>query len=438
MDAVILSSSDILRILSGDAIVRQEGRLAIVEGGPGFGVDEAVYIYVEKYPTIEEFEATWRIWVRDNSGMGKYVLDAMTALLPNFDFQGDHYTTTDFATSETVIKTQEEIEREESKKERAQFKEQFSGLKEGLEARIGAVSDGRDGVDGRDGLDGRDGRDGKDGRDGRDLDATEVQLFDLKDVEQSSIALKKGQVLMWDGSSWTNLYVPQIQTLFTASGGGSGDGEGVIISDTAPTEREDGTPLQEGDQWWSSQSGVMYVWYVDSDGGQWVQSSGGGGGGGIEEAPIDGQEYVRKDAQWVVASNSGGGGGGGNGGGGSSECTGIIDGGDVETGNAIASGDGSVVDGGDVDTGTAIPPVCGGGGDVEEAPDDGNYYVRHNNSWVNLLTALEALNVTSINLDGGNFTSGLSEGTERVIGGGNFTTGEDSGNGLTVDGGDVS
>jgi hypothetical protein len=33
-------------------------------------------------------------------------------------------------------------------------------------------------------------------------------------------------------------------------------------------------------------------------------------GGGIPEAPIDGQEYVRKDAGWVLATGGGGGGGG--------------------------------------------------------------------------------------------------------------------------------
>ena len=91
MDAVILSSADILRILGGDAIIRQEARVISTEGRPSLGIDDTVYVYIEKYPTIKEFEATWRIWVQDNSGMGEYVLNAMTALLPNFDFNGDHW-----------------------------------------------------------------------------------------------------------------------------------------------------------------------------------------------------------------------------------------------------------------------------------------------------------------------------------------------------------
>ena len=276
---MILSSADIIKVLGADAIIRQEAKLSVVEGSPGYGAGEYVYIYVDKYPTVSEFEATWKIWVQDSSGMGKYVLDAMTVLLPNFDFNGSHYTTTDFASDKTVIKTEAEKQLEQLAAERQGIKEEFSGLQKGLQARLSTVKDGRDGTDGRDGLDGRDGKDGRDGRDGKDIDATQTELFDLKDVEESLIPLKPGQVLTWDGTKWTNLYVRQTST-FISGGSGSGDGEGVIISDTAPTTREDGSELQEGDQWWDSTTGVMYVWYVDADSSQWVQSSGGDGGGG--------------------------------------------------------------------------------------------------------------------------------------------------------------
>ena len=217
---MILSSSDILRVLSADTIIRQEATVSVVDGRPGLGTEDTVYIYIEKYPTIDEFEAIWKIWVQDVSGMGEYVLNAMTSLLPNFDFKGDHYTTTDFASSRTVVKTQEEIDREE-------FQDRFSGLQKGLEDRLSTVRDGRDGKDGRDGTDGlpgKDGRDGIDGRDGRDLLATDAELFDLQDVEQSVLPMEKGQVLTWDGGKWTNLYVAQ----FSSSGGGSGSGNSSV------------------------------------------------------------------------------------------------------------------------------------------------------------------------------------------------------------------
>ena len=364
MDAVILSSADILRILGGDAIIRQEARVISTEGRPSLGIDDTVYVYIEKYPTIKEFEATWRIWVQDNSGMGEYVLNAMTALLPNFDFNGDHYTTTDFASERTVIKTQEQIERDESRKERAVFAEQFTSLQEGLQARLGEIRNGLDGIDGRDGRDGKDGLDGRDGRDGRDLSATETDLFDLRDVDESAIPLGKGQVLMYDGFGWTNRFVPQMQSIF--AGGKGGEGEGVIISDNAPAARDDGSPLQEGDQWWSSSDGVMYVWYVDDDGGQWVQSSSEGGGSSDVSVisdlldvdtetypPVAGQALIWDGSQWAPGDVSGGGGGGG-----ASACDGILDGGDADTGlsNGVDCID-SIDDLPDVDTSTTAPEI---------------------------------------------------------------------------------
>ena len=309
---MILSSADIVRALGADAIIRQEARLSVVDGRPGLDTDDYVYIYVDKYPTIDEFEATWKIWVQDNSGMGKYVLDAMTSLLPNFDFRGEHYTTTDFASDRTVVKTEAEKQLEQLVVERQEIKNDFSDLQKGLQDRLESVRDGIDGLDGKDGRDGRDGLDGLNGRDGRDLIATDAELFDLKDVESSPIPLKKGQVLTWDGDKWTNLYVRQATT-YVGGGGGSGGGGGgggqinsdTITSDTVPTEREDGKgALRDGDTWWKSDTGQLFVYYVDSDTGQWVEidTGDGGGGGSFPEAPIDGKQYARQNAGWSVVN----------------------------------------------------------------------------------------------------------------------------------------
>jgi hypothetical protein len=61
---------------------------------------------------------------------------------------------------------------------------------------------------------------------------------------------------------------------------------------------------------------------------RFAQGGGGSGGGGIPEAPIDGKQYARKDANWseVIAT--------------------------------------------------------GGGGGIAEAPNDGNPYVRQSQAWV--------------------------------------------------------
>jgi hypothetical protein len=47
-------------------------------------------------------------------------------------------------------------------------------------------------------------------------------------------------------------------------GTGTGGGASVTVSDTPPAN-----PL-EGDLWWSSIVGQLYLWYTDSDSGQWV------------------------------------------------------------------------------------------------------------------------------------------------------------------------
>ena len=142
----------------------------------------------------------------------------MSSLLPKFDFVDGHYRTTEIASDRTVVKSEAEKQLEKLQAERFERQEDFRGLQEGLEARLRTVRDGRDGRDGVDGLQGLPGRDGKDGRDGRDLDATETELFDLKDVE-NGIPLEAMQVLTWDCTKWTNLFVRQVTSI---GGGGSG------------------------------------------------------------------------------------------------------------------------------------------------------------------------------------------------------------------------
>ena len=227
---MIYSSADILNALGSDAIIRQEARLSIVDGRPGLGFDEYVYIYIDKYPTVDEYEATCKIWiVNGGSSLYDIVVEAIKRLLPNFKQNGNHYTVTDFASDKTVVKTETEIQLEETREERARLQRQFKGISETLKAQASSVRDGIDGKDGKDGIDGlpgKDGRDGVDGRDGRDLVATDAELFDLKDVEQG-IQMERGQVLTWDGRRWTNLYVRQ-----TMSAGGSAVSTGSTGGDT--------------------------------------------------------------------------------------------------------------------------------------------------------------------------------------------------------------
>ena len=158
--------------------------------------------------------------------------------------------------------------------------------------------------------------------------------------------------LWWDTNKG-ELYVYYIDSdseqWVAASPGGIYDGDGsggggatVIVGETAPTTRPDGTDLVEGDLWWNNDStenggGRMFVYYSNN----WVDTSlpggpGGGEGGSGDGASVSvgevpptgssqgdlwwcsrsideggGRLYIYYEGQWIDASIPGGGGGGG-------------------------------------------------------------------------------------------------------------------------------
>jgi hypothetical protein len=75
--------------------------------------------------------------------------------------------------------------------------------------------------------------------------------------------------------------------------------------------------------------------------------------------------------------------------------------------------------------GTGVVTINGSETGVEEAPQDGNYYVRASGTWVKLIDALSALGVPfSEPVDAGDFTTGFSTAiTNRLYDGGNLTNG---------------
>jgi hypothetical protein len=154
--------------------------------------------------------------------------------------------------------------------------------------------------------------DGKDGADGRDLNATEVELEELANVE-TGIAKEKGQVLTWDGNRWTNLHVPQV---LSAGGAGAAEATGP-----APSSIDDLTDVDTSTV--APVVGQTLKW----DGSNWVPAD------DVEEAPLDGNFYVRQNGQWVNLQAAL-----------DSLAGRTIDGGDVTTGTS--AGDGTVLDGG--------------------------------------------------------------------------------------------
>lgn len=115
---------------------------------------------------------------------------------------------------------------------------------------------------------------------------------------------------------------------WTASIGGSGGGAATIVAEDPPS-----VPI-EGQLWWCTTDGRLYVYYNDGDSSQWVPATpetgleGGGGGASVdvgENPPTDPSEgnlwwntndgllYIAYDnsgnMRWVVVSGGGGGGG---------------------------------------------------------------------------------------------------------------------------------
>ena len=216
---MILSSADILELLGGSEIIRLAARLKIVDQKPKLTGDEYLYVCIGRFPSVDEFEATWTIWV-EGDGETTLVVEEIKRLLPKVEVQDGlitTLTTTDFR-SESTQTAPEAPQPQVAQVDTSKLDERFQSLQEDIQDRMLLVNSGRNGKDGKDG---RDGYNGRDGRDGKDIEATETELFDLKDVEASPIPLEVGQVLTWDGSKWTNLYV---RTSTRIGGGGGGEG----------------------------------------------------------------------------------------------------------------------------------------------------------------------------------------------------------------------
>ena len=280
-DTMILSSADILRILGGNEIVRLSAKLGITDGRPGLSGREGIYIYVERFPVAEEFEATWSIYIESDEEIDLVVAE-IRRLLPKVQVERGLLTvvkTTDFR-SESTQTAPEAPRSKTTQVDLTQYEERFQSLVEDVQDQMLLVSSGRPGRDGKDG------RDGASGRDGRDIEATQTELFDLKDVNSSPIPLEKGQVLTWDGEKWTNLFVRTSSSIIGGgnSGGGGGTSDVEVLNDL-----NDVTTDQV--------QGGQFLQYNGSSG-QWEPASI-APGGGIPEAPMDGDFYVRQNAQWV-------------------------------------------------------------------------------------------------------------------------------------------
>jgi len=237
---VILSAADIRDLIGGDPVLKLLVRIKIVDGKPPAEAGTGVAIYIDRYPTVSEFEASWRIWLVDFDGEPlDIIIEQLRKVLPKLKVVSlgiiTELQTTELKNDSTQVKPVAAVNTPRFIVDA--FEKRFQDLVESIQDRMLLVGPGRPGKDGRDGSD------GQDGRDGQDINATDTELGELKDVDTTDA--KEGQFLMFDGVSWVTRFIPQIFNYASGSGGS------------------------------------------------------GGGGGGIQEPPNDGNYYVRVKGNWV-------------------------------------------------------------------------------------------------------------------------------------------
>lgn len=111
----------------------------------------------------------------------------------------------------------------------------------------------------------------------KDIDSTQwVQVGGSSDLNTADyLPLSGGTlsgVLNFGGTIATNLSDPVAAQ--DAATKNYVDGKDIaIVSGTVPTANSIGEPIQQGDLWYDSVGGRLYVWYVDANTSQWVDAS---------------------------------------------------------------------------------------------------------------------------------------------------------------------
>lgn len=216
---MILSSSDILFLLTRDPILAALTVVKIVDGRPSLDANNNVSIYIQKYPKTVDLEASWDLWIVDTGNEPiDIILAQLKKILPRFEITENGQIikakTTELLSSKTDARP--EIKKSPESGILDIVMQRFDELKQSIEDRMLLVGPGRPGKDGKAGANGKDGLPGKDGTNGKDLVATNVKLGELSDVFIDGV--DRGQVLTFDGIDWVPRFVPQV--LKSGAGGG--------------------------------------------------------------------------------------------------------------------------------------------------------------------------------------------------------------------------
>lgn len=353
-------------------------------------------LFVAEAPTIDGLVATWVVraagFTPDDLDT---VLKAVQSKLGG-EIQNNRLVVSQLATQDLIDQAEAATRQQKQREEIASAVRKAS-----------AVKDGRDGIDGLrgergpQGPQGLQGPPGRDGIDGLDLLATDASLFDLKDVEQG-IQLDIGQVLTWNGTEWTNLFVPQL----LSTGGGS-----TTSSDLPSTtiefkyHNETGEPHDREFHTNNADPTLVTILHVahTNNSGTDISSLLAG------LVPNTDRIYVYKVNEPSSAHLYS-----------VSSYVETVNGFEITVAHLETPGGEPAFVNNSIYGFTFITAgTGGGGGGISDAPSNNNYYVRYNGSWVDLSDALDAITGLADIRDGGDFSQGTSttSGTQTYDGG---------------------
>ena len=385
---MIHSAADILQILAADPVIASSLQLSTVDKGMPPLKGEGAWLYVSSYPEVADDFATWNIWLIDFDGdlMTSLVARRIKKLLPTVEKLKKEagflrYKTSWVVSDSTVIKPAKAPSEAVSEALPSAFTAQLEQALEKLQDQV--LVKPKAGRSGKQGPPGPVGSRGPAGPAGKDAKGGDIEIEDLSDVKVDG-ALKKGNVLMWDGTRWINRFVPQAGS----SVGGGGGGKGLEHW----TETEDGHLLPNGpDQNLGSLGQPVSELYIT---GQTVYLDGMplslnasnrlsfdgnqlGYGDDITDAPSDGRMYGRLNGEWHQTAIGTDGG---------AACTAERH--YTEDGGAACTVEWNISNPG-----------------FPQAPDDGQIYGRQNGEWV-VVTAGSAGSALFFSADGGDIIEG--------------------------------
>ena len=126
---MILSSADIVRILGASEIIRLAADVKIVDGKPAISGREGIYIYVDRFPQVDEFQATWLIYIEADDDTDLIVAE-IKRLLPSVKMVNGlltTLTTTDFRSENTQV-APEAAKSQPAKVDMTEYEERFRRL----------------------------------------------------------------------------------------------------------------------------------------------------------------------------------------------------------------------------------------------------------------------------------------------------------------------